>query len=272
MRNITIKFMDTGMPAQNKERLPEKESTQARRRRLLRELERRGVEADLADLFVAEYYNGDRGQTIQQVEFKVLSADDVLGKAAELRTLVDRLTNEPDAWRDDAMLEHMVDLAKVAGDIREQAKKQAERKALAKKVKPEVDRPKRPEQIAEWKEEDYFTARAEGDPRLADAAALLGRRDKLVGRLERLIEERGEAVVQKNYAAVDASLAHLKEVKLDGRKADSKISRRSPDQVPQVVLRSLRQNKGFFIARRYCGVFRRTEDRADVAAGAAGSF
>jgi hypothetical protein len=57
--------------------------------------------------------------SIQQVEFKVLSADDVLGKAAELRTLVDRLTNEPDAWRDDAMLEHMVDLAKVAGDIRE---------------------------------------------------------------------------------------------------------------------------------------------------------
>ena len=57
--------------------------------------------------------------SIQQVEFKVLSADDVLGKAAELRTLVDRLKSEPDAWRDDALLEHMVDLAKIAGDIRE---------------------------------------------------------------------------------------------------------------------------------------------------------
>jgi len=58
----------------------------------------------------------------------------------------------------------------------EQAKKQAKRQALAKKVKPEVERPKRPEQIAEWKEEDYFTARAEGDPRLVEAVALLGRR------------------------------------------------------------------------------------------------
>jgi len=57
--------------------------------------------------------------SIQQVEFRVLSADDVLGKAAELRTLVDRLKTEPEAWRDDAMLEHMVDLAKIAGDIRE---------------------------------------------------------------------------------------------------------------------------------------------------------
>lgn len=57
--------------------------------------------------------------SIQQVEFKVLSADDVLGKAAELRMLVDRLKSEPEAWRDDAMLERMVDLAKVAGDIRE---------------------------------------------------------------------------------------------------------------------------------------------------------
>ena len=57
--------------------------------------------------------------SIEQVEFKVLSAEDVLGKAAELRVLVDRLTGEPDAWRDDAMLEHMVELAKIAGDIRE---------------------------------------------------------------------------------------------------------------------------------------------------------
>ncbi|MBN9251031.1 MAG: hypothetical protein J0I86_10695 [Mesorhizobium sp.] len=57
--------------------------------------------------------------SINQVEFRVLSAEDVLGKAAELGTLVDRLKQEPDAWRDDKMLEEMVELAKVCGDIRE---------------------------------------------------------------------------------------------------------------------------------------------------------
>ncbi|WP_217571907.1 DUF6638 family protein [Mesorhizobium sp. GbtcB19] len=59
--------------------------------------------------------------SINQVEFKVLSAEDVLGKAAELGKLVDRLKQEPDAWRDNAMLQRMVDLAKVCGDIRENA-------------------------------------------------------------------------------------------------------------------------------------------------------
>lgn len=59
--------------------------------------------------------------SINQVEFKVLSGEDVLGKAAELGALVDRLKQEPDAWRDDAMLERMVELAKVCGDIRENA-------------------------------------------------------------------------------------------------------------------------------------------------------
>src|SRR5690606_27000488 len=49
--------------------------------------------------------------SISQVEFRVLSAEDVLGKAAELGTLVDRLKQEPDAWRDDAMLQRMVELA-----------------------------------------------------------------------------------------------------------------------------------------------------------------
>ncbi len=57
--------------------------------------------------------------SINQVEFKVLSAEDVLGKAGELGTLVDRLKQEPDAWRDTAMLERMVELARVTGDIRE---------------------------------------------------------------------------------------------------------------------------------------------------------
>ncbi len=59
--------------------------------------------------------------SINQVEFRVLSAEDVLGKAAELGRLTDRLKREPDAWRDEAMLERMVELAKVTGDIRENA-------------------------------------------------------------------------------------------------------------------------------------------------------
>lgn len=57
--------------------------------------------------------------SINQVEFRVLSAEDTLGKANELGTLVDRLKLEPDAWRDNAMLERMVELAKTTGDIRE---------------------------------------------------------------------------------------------------------------------------------------------------------
>jgi len=57
--------------------------------------------------------------SISQVEFRVLSAEDVVGKAAELGLLVDRLKREPDAWRDDAALHRMVELAKVTGDIRE---------------------------------------------------------------------------------------------------------------------------------------------------------
>lgn len=58
---------------------------------------------------------------ISQVEFKVLSAEDVTGKATELAVLIDRLKQEPDAWRNTAMLEHMVELARVTGDIRENA-------------------------------------------------------------------------------------------------------------------------------------------------------
>jgi hypothetical protein len=59
--------------------------------------------------------------SINQVEFRVLSAEDVLGKASELAMLVDRLKQEPDAWRDNKMLERMVELANVTGDIRENA-------------------------------------------------------------------------------------------------------------------------------------------------------
>src|SRR4051794_4892416 len=59
--------------------------------------------------------------SINQVQFRVLSAEDVLGKATELGTLTDRLKREPDAWRDHEMLTRMVELAKVCGDIRENA-------------------------------------------------------------------------------------------------------------------------------------------------------
>ncbi|MCJ8052684.1 hypothetical protein GB928_021435 [Shinella curvata] len=59
--------------------------------------------------------------SINEVRFKVLSAENMLGKAGELRTLVDRLKTVPNAWADDAMLNRMVDLAKQTGDIRQNA-------------------------------------------------------------------------------------------------------------------------------------------------------
>ena len=70
---------------------------------------------------VAKVENIEDLISINQVEFRVLSAEDVLGKASELGRLVDRLKQEPDAWRDDKMLNRMVELAKVTGDIRENA-------------------------------------------------------------------------------------------------------------------------------------------------------
>ncbi|QND53844.1 hypothetical protein HB779_19555 [Phyllobacterium sp. 628] len=57
--------------------------------------------------------------SINQVEFRVLSAENVMGQAAELRLLVDRLQNEPDTWRNDDVINRMVELAKITGDIRE---------------------------------------------------------------------------------------------------------------------------------------------------------
>ncbi|OCP17286.1 MULTISPECIES: DUF6638 family protein [unclassified Ensifer] len=59
--------------------------------------------------------------SINEVRFRVLSAEDMLGKAAELRALVDRLKKVPTAWTDDDMLNRMVELAKVTGDIRQNA-------------------------------------------------------------------------------------------------------------------------------------------------------
>jgi pyruvate-ferredoxin/flavodoxin oxidoreductase len=46
--------------------------------------------------------------------------------------------------------------------------------------------------------------------------------------IQKTYGKRGEAVVKKNFEAVDATLAHLHEVSLEGRKANSKITRRSP--------------------------------------------
>jgi hypothetical protein len=57
--------------------------------------------------------------SIEQVEFRVQTASDLLGKTAELQLLIDRLLKEPDAWRDDAMLERMVGYAGTTGDIRQ---------------------------------------------------------------------------------------------------------------------------------------------------------
>lgn len=59
--------------------------------------------------------------SINEVRFKVLSAEDMLGKAGELRSLVDRLKTVPNAWADDVMLNRMVELAKQTGDIRQNA-------------------------------------------------------------------------------------------------------------------------------------------------------
>ncbi|WEZ82900.1 hypothetical protein P6U16_18335 [Rhizobium sp. 32-5/1] len=59
--------------------------------------------------------------SINEVRFRVLSAEDMLGKAAELRSLADRLKSVPTAWADDVLLNRMVELAKVTGDIRQNA-------------------------------------------------------------------------------------------------------------------------------------------------------
>jgi len=59
--------------------------------------------------------------SIEQVEFRVSTAANLLGKTAELQVLIEKLIKEPDAWRDDAMLRTMVEYAKTTGDIRDNA-------------------------------------------------------------------------------------------------------------------------------------------------------
>jgi len=57
--------------------------------------------------------------SIEQVEFKIGTHENLTEKTAELKHKIDRLLKEPGAWRDDAMLNEMVKLAKQTGDIRE---------------------------------------------------------------------------------------------------------------------------------------------------------
>jgi len=59
--------------------------------------------------------------SIDEVRFRVMSAENMLGKATELRALVDRLKTSKNGWRDDAMLTRMVELARETGDIRQNA-------------------------------------------------------------------------------------------------------------------------------------------------------
>lgn len=56
--------------------------------------------------------------SIEQVEFKVFTGQNLTRQALQLRALIDRLEKEPDAWRNDDMLNEMVRLAELTGDIR----------------------------------------------------------------------------------------------------------------------------------------------------------
>ncbi len=56
--------------------------------------------------------------SIEQVTFKVFTGANTSDQASELRLLIDRLKKMPNAWRDDDMLNRMVDLASSTGDIR----------------------------------------------------------------------------------------------------------------------------------------------------------
>lgn len=56
--------------------------------------------------------------SIEEVQFEVKSADELLDKANELRSLADRLEASETAWRDDGLINRMVELAAKTGDIR----------------------------------------------------------------------------------------------------------------------------------------------------------
>ena len=67
---------------------------------------------------IAEIRSMEDLLAIEEVRFRVMSADDTVRKAAELRALADRLEAEAEAWRDADMIARMVELAKETGDIR----------------------------------------------------------------------------------------------------------------------------------------------------------
>ena len=56
--------------------------------------------------------------SIEQVEFKLSTSSDLLGKTAQLQVMIEKLLKDPDAWQDNAMLKEMVETAKITGDIR----------------------------------------------------------------------------------------------------------------------------------------------------------
>jgi len=59
--------------------------------------------------------------SIEQVEFKISTHENLTDKTNELKMMIDRLLKEPEAWRDDGMLNQMVEFSKQTGDIRNNA-------------------------------------------------------------------------------------------------------------------------------------------------------
>ncbi len=58
---------------------------------------------------------------IEQVEFKIGTHKNLTEKTNHLNMMIDRLLKQPDAWRDDEMLNEMVAIVKQTGDIRDNA-------------------------------------------------------------------------------------------------------------------------------------------------------
>ena len=56
--------------------------------------------------------------SIKRVEFIVKTADKLLDKAKLLNNLVERFQNDRDSWRNDALIDEMLELAKACGDPR----------------------------------------------------------------------------------------------------------------------------------------------------------
>ncbi len=102
----------------------------------------------------------------------------------ELDQLIAEQQKERDEEAEAAREEHKKKKAEEARKKKEREEKRkaamAERQAKAAAAKqtatkPKVEVPPRPEDVAEWKDQDYFNARTLGDPKLAEAAEYLGR-------------------------------------------------------------------------------------------------